>query len=218
MPNSDSGYKWWATNVLVPLVGGGGLVAIVVAYLGRPVPPVTPAPESPAPAVAAGKPAAASPANAASATIPDAPPPAAPHPTHTDAPPDPAVQVQTLASQWLDAWARGDADTVVTKASEPFLLKREFVLTRADLRARYSEIVGPDPANQSNRGSGFQSIKVQKVADLFDPTSQWLAQRVNLAPGDFVVFLEYAGRPGKGVYVLVRRHGESFEVAGRYET
>jgi hypothetical protein len=40
MPDSESGYKWWIRNVLVPLIGGGGLVTLIVAYLNRSAPSV----------------------------------------------------------------------------------------------------------------------------------------------------------------------------------
>ena len=36
MADGDSGYKWWIRFVLIPLVGGGGAVALVVAYVNRP--------------------------------------------------------------------------------------------------------------------------------------------------------------------------------------
>jgi len=36
-PNlDDRGYKWWIRYVVVPLIGGGGLIALVVASLNRP--------------------------------------------------------------------------------------------------------------------------------------------------------------------------------------
>lgn len=39
MGESEQGLKWWLRYVIVPLIGGGGLVAIVVAYLGLPQSP-----------------------------------------------------------------------------------------------------------------------------------------------------------------------------------
>lgn len=36
MPDSEAGYKWWVRYVVVPLIGGGGLIALFVAYLNRP--------------------------------------------------------------------------------------------------------------------------------------------------------------------------------------
>ena len=35
MPEIESGFRWWARYVLVPLVGGGGLIAVVVATIDR---------------------------------------------------------------------------------------------------------------------------------------------------------------------------------------
>lgn len=35
MPEIESGFRWWARYVLVPLIGGGGLIAIVVATIER---------------------------------------------------------------------------------------------------------------------------------------------------------------------------------------
>lgn len=50
MAEGESGYKWWIRYVVVPLLGGGVVVALVTAYLSRPVP--TTAPNRPTPATA----------------------------------------------------------------------------------------------------------------------------------------------------------------------
>jgi hypothetical protein len=44
MTDSEDGYKWWLRYIIVPLVGGGGLVALLVAVIDKPSPPsiVTP--------------------------------------------------------------------------------------------------------------------------------------------------------------------------------
>src|SRR5215471_15849221 len=43
MSDPESGYKWWIRYVIVPLIGGGSVVALLVAYLNRPaVPPRDP--------------------------------------------------------------------------------------------------------------------------------------------------------------------------------
>jgi len=43
MTESEHGLKWWLRFVIVPLIGGGGLIAIVVAVIDRPTQP-TPVP------------------------------------------------------------------------------------------------------------------------------------------------------------------------------
>jgi hypothetical protein len=38
MPDIEHGFKWWIRYVIVPLIGGGGAIAIVVAIINRPSP------------------------------------------------------------------------------------------------------------------------------------------------------------------------------------
>jgi hypothetical protein len=46
MPDeNESGFKWWARYVIVPLVGGGGIITLVIALMNRPS--VTPTTSSP---------------------------------------------------------------------------------------------------------------------------------------------------------------------------
>jgi threonine dehydratase len=33
MPDNETGFKWWLRYVLVPIIGGGGIVAIIVAFV-----------------------------------------------------------------------------------------------------------------------------------------------------------------------------------------
>lgn len=35
MSNSETGYKWWLRYVVVPLIGGGGIIAVIVALISR---------------------------------------------------------------------------------------------------------------------------------------------------------------------------------------
>ena len=42
--DTEQGYKWWIRYVVVPLIGGGGLIAIIVALLDRPTIPPLPTP------------------------------------------------------------------------------------------------------------------------------------------------------------------------------
>jgi hypothetical protein len=36
--DKESGFRWWARYVIVPIIGGGGLIALMVAYVERPHP------------------------------------------------------------------------------------------------------------------------------------------------------------------------------------
>src|SRR6266849_10345534 len=36
--DTESGFKWWMRYVIVPIIGGGGIIAIVVAIVERPKP------------------------------------------------------------------------------------------------------------------------------------------------------------------------------------
>lgn len=38
MTKLESGYKWWIRYVIVPLIGGGGIIAIIVALLTQQAP------------------------------------------------------------------------------------------------------------------------------------------------------------------------------------
>jgi hypothetical protein len=42
MPDIEKGFRWWIRHVVVPLIGGGGLIAILVAFIMRPTsqPPI----------------------------------------------------------------------------------------------------------------------------------------------------------------------------------
>jgi hypothetical protein len=42
--NEEKGYKWWLRYVIVPLIGGGGVIALIVALLGQSQPSVAPTP------------------------------------------------------------------------------------------------------------------------------------------------------------------------------
>ena len=42
MAESETGLKWWLRYVVVPLVGSGGIVALIVAFLNRPAAPPNP--------------------------------------------------------------------------------------------------------------------------------------------------------------------------------
>jgi hypothetical protein len=60
--SDETGLRWWIRYALVPLIGGGGLVAVLVAVINRQPPPVarqavqnsTPPAEKPKPAGPAG--------------------------------------------------------------------------------------------------------------------------------------------------------------------
>jgi hypothetical protein len=36
--DKESGFRWWARYVIVPIIGGGGLIALMVAYVEHPHP------------------------------------------------------------------------------------------------------------------------------------------------------------------------------------
>ena len=42
--DEEKGYKWWLRYVVIPLIGGGGVIALIVALLSQPQPPVVPTP------------------------------------------------------------------------------------------------------------------------------------------------------------------------------
>lgn len=44
MTDTEKGHRWWLRYVIVPLIGGGGMVALVVAWINR---PTAPKPEPP---------------------------------------------------------------------------------------------------------------------------------------------------------------------------
>ena len=62
---SEHGAKWWIRYVVIPLVGTGGVTAVVVGLLSRPSAVVSPMPAQAVPAAAA---VGLSPASAAAAT------------------------------------------------------------------------------------------------------------------------------------------------------
>jgi len=200
MADGDTGIKWWARNVLVPLIGGGGLVTILVAYLNR-------APSSAPPPTPDNKPAATDTGHISAAA------PTTSTEDHPPPPPkeNPRVKVETFASHWLAAWSEGRTDEVVSAASEPFRFHhREVFATRAQLRGRYEEDVAAHRVNLK-----FDLMKVQTAREFEDAGRAGAMDLYNLSPGDFVVFAEDPDRPGmgKGIYVFIRRKGDSFEVA-----
>jgi hypothetical protein len=38
MAETETGFRWWMRYVIVPMIGGGGVIAIIVAFIGRPAP------------------------------------------------------------------------------------------------------------------------------------------------------------------------------------
>ena len=67
----ETGWKWVVRYVIVPTIGGGGLVALIVAYIMRPQPPATPQNTQAAPTQQA--PAPAPPAHSPKNESPDTP-------------------------------------------------------------------------------------------------------------------------------------------------
>ncbi len=45
MSDSEHGWKWWVRFVIVPLIGGGGVIAIVAAFISSPSPPASNSPD-----------------------------------------------------------------------------------------------------------------------------------------------------------------------------
>ena len=202
--NSDTGYKWWIRYVLVPLVGGGGVVALLVAaYINRPTPrePIKP------PVV--------------TSTIPQAAPPRTP-PAVTTAPVKPrniAAEVESLTTRWVAAFFSGNTDEVVALSGMPFFFaKHGLVLTEADLRVRYSAFA--ERSGEGLKRAAVRAIKVETVRDL-QQAGQDIVNQISsvmlLSADDLVVSIKFAV-PGRTILddmrVIVRKVGDEYKIAG----
>ena len=90
MASEETGPRWWIRYVIIPLIGGGGLVGLLVTLHSKSSPPPTDLNRTPA-------------------SVTPAP----------QEPVDQKVQVENLVAQWLSAWLNGDGDRFVSLASEP---------------------------------------------------------------------------------------------------
>lgn len=191
MAEADTGYKWWIRYVLVPIIGGGGVVALLVAYINRPLPP----PSAPTPVQA----------------NPDS------VPVTTSVSP---ADVEQLVAKWLAAWLSGNADDFVAAAGTPFYFDKEVILTRADLRSRYVELAGSklDTWKKLEIKSIKIQTVAQLQATGYDLTSDRIFRSMNLSTSDFAVSVQSAlnGRV-EGMLVVVRRRGNAIEIAGMWD-
>lgn len=92
MAVEEEGYKWWLRYVAVPLIGTGGLVALVAAYISRPQ-PVERTQPSTAPAVSS--------------------PSASQKQDEVEA-------VKSVSWQWLTAFHQGDTQAMRSISNFPF--------------------------------------------------------------------------------------------------
>ena len=123
MADQDSGYKWWIRYVLVPMIGGGGIVGLIIAYMNL-------AHESP-------KLQPVAPTSRQQTVEPSPAPSPAVEPVPAQ---NPIAEVEALVSRWLAAFMSGNADEFVALSGEPFFFDKDIVLTKTDLRARYSAL------------------------------------------------------------------------------
>ena len=110
MPDTENGLRWWIRYVLVPLVGTGGIVAVIAAWVTR---PSLPAIQS-------------TPSASASQAIADTPP-------HQARTPSQLERARTASAKWIQAIADNDVNTVVELSGEPIHLFGETILTKGAL-------------------------------------------------------------------------------------
>ena len=108
MADIETGFRWWMRYVLVPLIGTGGAIALLAAWINKPVQQ----PQSGAPLE--------SPTLRASASTVQ---------------PSQAERARTAAARWLQAIADNDIDTIVEMSGEPIHLLGKTFLTKAALRS-----------------------------------------------------------------------------------
>ncbi len=206
MADSDSGYKWWIRYVLVPILGGGGVIALVVANINRPIPPQ-----------------AAAPKTNVVAPQQNTPTPAPVAPRQDAAPTAPAVSaadVEKLVAKWLAAWLSGNADDFVSLASVPFYFDKEVLLTKADLRRKYSDLAAAK--GETWKKVEIKAIKVQTAEELqgsgYDLTKDRIFRSMNLSNSDFAVTVQLGlDSRTDGMLIVVRRQGNSLEIVGSWD-
>jgi hypothetical protein len=197
MTKNRTEFKWWVRNLIVPVIGGGGLVTLLVALLSRPA-PVKPE----ASTVSAFQ------SNQAT-TQPG-----------TLEPQDAAADVEKLVSKWLAAWICGRPDEFVALASEPFYFDQKVVLTKTDLRSAYESL--RREKGDTWRKLEVQSIKVQTARELqssgHDLSKDRIFGSLNLTLDAYTaaVSIKYQGRT-EGMLVVVRRAGDRYEVVGVWD-
>ncbi len=218
MASDETGLKWWLRYVVVPLVGGGGLVAVFVAVLTRPpssVPTPIPLPSAlpPTPgrlAEPSDHPRTPSPAATALPTA--ASPGLEPH--------DARVEVEKLVARWCSAWLRGDASAFVGMAAEPFYFDQKILLTRADLRSAYEAVLREKAAVW--REVEIARIRVETARELSasgrDLSQDRVFTNMNLTLDDYAVTLLLRSHGHQeGAVVVVRRVGGDLEVVGIWD-
>lgn len=194
MADEESGYKWWLRYVLIPLVGGGGLVAVVVTAISRP-------------GVVGRESSTSSGSQSSQAPLPEA-----------SKQQDPVADVEKLVAKWLAALMNGRMDEVVALASEPFYFDRKVILTKPELRAALDE------SRKKERGGTrsapeIESIKVHTARELqgsgHDLSKDRIFRSLNLTLDAYVALI--TARGGEGMIVVVRQVGDRYEVVGVWD-
>jgi hypothetical protein len=187
MPEQESGLKWWLRYVIVPMIGGGGAIAIIVAMISRPVdhPPLV---HYDPPSATGGRlltPATTSPSdNAGNNTSPSqslSSSPAGAYKPVQD--PDPSTVIKAPSSSTLadpdqspgssntspilyaesDKGRKSTTELVISQ-NEPFAVKWQFKGLPTNAKV-YLQITGTDDNDDHDFLNGFE---VQAVGELKD--------------------------------------------------
>jgi hypothetical protein len=189
MAGEESGYRWWIRYVIIPLIGGGGILGLWLALRS---------------------PAAGEIVNPASRPIESGTPPA----LH-----DQRAEVESVVSRWLAAWLGGDTDAFVSQASEPFYFDQKIILTRPALRVAFESLKQEKGSEwrdlQVNRIKVMTAGELQATG--FDLSHDRIFGNLNLTLDDYAVqvFLQYHGRE-EGMLVVVRR-GSPLRIVGLWD-
>jgi hypothetical protein len=200
MAEEESGYKWWIRYVAVPLLTGGGVIAVIVAtYFHRPEPTTQPA----------------TPPTAEIPLPPGQPTPGTAQTTTSE--------VERIASIGATAFLSGDIDKVVALSDTPFFLLRGVSSTEQELRSRYANVMA-DMSRSFKEAGEIRSITVRTVREIQQSSSGQmkqiqLANTMSLSADDLVVSvlfkMQYRTNEDEMI-VLVRRLNNKYKIVGVY--
>jgi hypothetical protein len=190
MPETESGYKWWIRYVLIPLIGGGGLVALVVALISK--------------------------TGTQGLQQGEQEPPKPPAVVRSNT----TADVEKLVGAWVGAWMQGRTDEFVNLASVPFYFDQKVILTKPELRTAYQSLLQEKGATWREMEIQSIKVKTARElqGSGYDLSKDRIFAGLNLTQDDYtaVVTAKYKGR-SESMIVVVRRVGSGYEIAGTWD-
>lgn len=131
-------------------------------------------------------------------------------------------EAEKIASDWMAAWLRGDAATVVKLSSTPFYFDQEILLQTADISRQFEKLFLEK--GQLWKSLRIMSIKTQTITELqqggYDTRRDRVLKNLYLRDEDFSVMVTTAkdiGGSSEGLLIFLRKTDSGLRVAGMWD-